>query len=420
MATKLTMSVRQAARVLSNAAGAWLPIGHKAVPPVVTSQFGAPRFTPEQQTANPDQPMTRLVKDILRAGSWKVGMNDGKPVMWHVDRPVLDKIANNFLIGQHRGIAMNLTKSHGDLTTGIVPTDDLICPLDEIAVDGNTLWASVYVTPEQAKYLTNPARKVSPGIWPQWFDGLGNKYSDMLLHVAVTDQPVQPGQGPFVAMANISKGTNVDFDFDAVKSLFNQLLTACGGQPLPDSVTADNFVTIASIIVQMVAGQEAAEDEPADSLADASAGGDGTDPMAMANPAIVNPALKVAAPAWAQGLMAQVKALSNTVVQLQQGTQNQAKAAYMAKVLSLAQECKINPAQRTLLEQQGAATGYALNNLAIYDLNPGRQQQPQGRAAKVLGNAQEPAVDAGGKKVLSDAEHAAELAKRGLKPVAIH
>jgi len=395
------------ARVLNNTAGAWLPLGHSSIPPAVTTKFGAPRFSPQQQVDNPTLPMTRLVKDVLRTGSWKVGFNAAnQPLFWDVEASTLNRILACYQLGQSRGIAMNLTKSHGDLTTGIVPTDDLISPIDQIAVDNGVLWISTYVTPDQVAYLTNPACKVSPYVMSNWMDGLGNVYPEMMLHVTVTDQPVQPGQGPFVAMANSQANGETNMDFEQIKALFNRLMIACGGKALPDSVDETNFITIATILVDMMAGEESAEEEPADVTEGDPVIDPEATPIAMSNKA----------PAWARGLITTVKSLSSTVGELKLGTVAQNKSAYSAKVLSLASAGKITPAQRTVLEQQGAACGYALSNLQVFDLNEGKPNG--GRAARALGNAQEPAVE-GGKKVLTDEEHAADLAKRGLKPVAI-
>lgn len=402
------MSTR--AKILNNVAGAWLPLGHAAVPPAITTIFGSPRFTAAQQVANPDKPMTRLVKDVLRTGSWKVGIAaDGKPQMWNVTRNELNRITQYFQMGQHRGVAMNLTKSHGNLATGIVPTDDLISPIDEIAVDGDVLWIATYVTPEQAANLTNPACKVSPYVMSNWIDGLGNTYPEMLLHVAVTDQPVLPGQGPFVAMANQqTKGAN-GMDVGTLLPLINQLLAACGGPQLPEDTDETTFPVVLKMAISMVTGGEATEETSEETPVLEGTGEETPPGLAMNNAA--------RPPAWAQPLLNQVKALSNTVTQLQQGNQAQAKATYLAKVASLAASGKISPAQRMALEANGPSLGYALSNLQVFDLSPAASSG--GKAAKALANAAEPSTGGSGKTITAE-EHAASLAKRGLKPVELH
>lgn len=183
--------------------GPWVSLGHGQTPPALPAAFGPPKFSREEQAANPDQPMTRLVKDVLRAGKWKVAEDEiGNPILWNVGKKTLQKIAENFRRAQHRGVAMNLGKGHGDPVTRLIHPDDMIAPIDAVAIEGESLWLSVYVTPEQARYLANPAMKVSPGVFDNWRDGQGNLYPTQLIHVAVTDSPVVTGQGPFVALSN--------------------------------------------------------------------------------------------------------------------------------------------------------------------------------------------------------------------------
>lgn len=190
----------------SPGAGPWVPLGHNRPPPTVPREFGPSIYTAQQQAANPHLPMTRVIKDVLPVGRVKVGTNgDGSPEFWDVTPQVLAQIASAHERSFARGVAMNLTKSHGDLRTGIVPTDELIAPIHEAIVSCGVLWVSCYVTPEQARYLQNPACKVSPGIWPNWSDGFGNVYPIRMLHVAVVDNPAVPGQGRFIAMANRTK-----------------------------------------------------------------------------------------------------------------------------------------------------------------------------------------------------------------------
>lgn len=402
--------------VLSNA-GPMLSLGHKSIPPVVCQQFGPPKFTPEEQAANPDQPMTRLVKDVLRLGKWKVGMDAGRPVMWDVQPVTLNRISNFLALAQSRGFAMNLTKSHGDLATGIVPTDDLISPLDQSIVDDGVLWVATYVTPEQARYLTNPARKVSPYIFPDWVDGMGNSYPEMLLHVAVTDQPVLPGQGPFVAMANTNSKGAVTMDLATLLPLINELLSAAGGPQIPEDADETNIVGYLKMAISMVTGSEPEAEEPDDGSGEISESGEGSAVPDM-GATMSNKGAK--APAWATGLMNTVKALSNTVNQLQEGTVLNRKTAYVAKLAELAATNKITPVQRTHLEKQGQSLGYALSNLAVFELNAAQPQQQGGKAAKVLANPAAPTVDGDKSGKMSAEDHAESLKKRGLKPVELH
>lgn len=179
-----------------------LAVGHSAPLPE-PPDFGLPRFTAAEQAANPGKPMTRRVKDFLRVGEWKEGFGpDGKPIFGRYDEAELKIILNNALAMMAAGDPINLGKSHGD-DQMIIPTDELISPIDQVKLHNGVLWFSTYVTPAQAEYLDNPAIKVSAGMFPDYTAGNGTVYKGRtLLHVAATDRPVVGGQGPFIALAN--------------------------------------------------------------------------------------------------------------------------------------------------------------------------------------------------------------------------
>lgn len=179
-----------------------LAVGHSAPLPE-PPDFGLPRFTAAEQAANPGKPMTRRVKDFLRVGEWKEGFGpDGKPIFGKYDEAELKVILNNALAMMAAGDPINLGKSHGD-DQMIIPTDELISPIDQVKLHNGVLWFSTYVTPAQAEYLDNPAIKVSAGMFPDYTAGNGAVYKGRtLLHVAATDRPVVGGQGPFIALSN--------------------------------------------------------------------------------------------------------------------------------------------------------------------------------------------------------------------------
>ena len=331
---------------LSPIGGEFVALGHGQVPPRLPKGFSRPRFSEADQLAHPDQPMTRVVKDVLRVGKWKIGRDAaGKFQFWNVQRGDLIELCNAHRDATCRGVAMNLTKSHGDLATGIVPTDELICPVDEMVVDGDVLWVSCYVTPEQAKYLRNPACKVSPGIWDDWSDGYGNVYPSKMLHVAVTDHPVIPGQGPFVAMANSqsnSKGRTMDFA--ALVEAINALLAVIPpGWSLPEDTSEETINRDLAVITAALGGGSA--DAPADTPADPS--------MDMANAGGIgmnNPASQQSAnagqrssssepPTWFTAFAAQVagqfKTLNNNFATLQAGKALSSQQAFVNRVTEL-------------------------------------------------------------------------------------
>lgn len=177
-----------------------LEIGHDRPIPILPSNlFPPPLFTPEQQAANPSRPMTRIVKDILHVGTWRVRdeANGDRLVNWTIGEDLMRDLANAHRIGRSRGVAVNLGNTHGDRATRLIHPNDLIAPVEDLKVGNGILWMSSYVTPAHAEFLSNPALKVSPYILGSWEDTGGHVYRAKVMHVAVTDNPIIAGQGPF-------------------------------------------------------------------------------------------------------------------------------------------------------------------------------------------------------------------------------
>lgn len=340
--------------------------------------------------------MTRLVKDVLRVGRWKVGVDaNGGPELWAVDHATLQALANAHRQSAARGVAMNLTKSHGNLSTGIVPTDELIAPVDEMIVDNGTLWVSCYVTPQQAAYLNNRACKVSPGIWPNWIDGLGNVYPIRMLHVAVTDNPVIPGQGPFVPMANQQNKKGKTMDFAALVEQINALLERVQpGLSLPDDVSEETINLTLNVLVSALGGTSTSSDGGG---SDDSAGADGGVPpagMGMNNPASRTASNSNATsnepPPWAKSLIGQVAALSNSVATLHAGTKATAQKTYTDRVVALA-NAGMPAREAERLTKLGRQYNWDLSLLPqAADDVPGKI--PASGKAKALANAAAPKI----------------------------
>lgn len=182
------------------------------VPQSILDQFGPSRFSPHDQGADLSCQATRVLKDVLSVGKWKVGIDEqGKPILFDFTPEILKAIAENFKLAKSRKVDFNLGKTHGDPRTGLIHPDDLISPIDDVATDGQKLWMSSYVSPEQAVYLAkNKSRKVSARVVWNFADGHGNIYPIQLVHVAVTDNPIVSGQGPFIELANDITGTAIN------------------------------------------------------------------------------------------------------------------------------------------------------------------------------------------------------------------
>lgn len=386
------------------------PLGHNGQPPKVPTGFGEPRYTPQMQAENPTLPLTRVIKDVLPVGKWKIGHDDkDQPIMWDVTRDQLNLMRDTFSLAQSRGIAMNLTKSHGDAETLIVPTDDLISPLDQVVVENDVLWVSSYVTPEVAKSLQNAAMKVSPGVTTRFEDGHANKYPLMLYHVAVTDQPTVTNQGRFLALSNSSPkgGTKMD---EATLELFRQLF-AYEGTPLPDTVTTKNAAEILPILVAQLVGAEGEEEEdPAE--------GDGDTGAETPADAEGNAGDDLATATMSNKILAAVEKMGKTLGARIDAIENGGrKATFEARSAALAESGVITSAKAIQLNNTAARHGYDLSLLSLFEGS--KPTVPMGRQSVRMSNATAPHVNGGEKKQRSIEDRvAALLGKKQKKTVA--
>lgn len=343
-------------------------LGHRGRPPRIPTAFGVPRFSREQQATHPELPLTRIIKDVLPVGKWKVGHDQrGNPLLWEVTREQLQLIAEQFALAQSRGIAMNLTRSHGNLQTLIVPTDDLIAPIDQVVVENDVLWISAYVTPEEAQRLRNPAMKVSPGVTTRFEDGEGRRYPIMLYHTAVIDQPTVTNQGCFLALANKQPQGGNAMD-EAILDLFRRLFEYAGS-PLPETVTPDNAMELLPVLVDHLIGGEESDDETYDS------GTEIDDPEGADQP------LDTATMANA------IRHLTRRLEAIETGSK---KHSFESRVARLVSTGKIQAKSGVVLNNQAPAHGYNLSILDVFDHEPTRV--PMGRRAVTLANAAPPSV----------------------------
>lgn len=394
-----------------------LSLGHALTPPTIDANavFGPPRFTPEQQAANPDHPMTRVVKDVLRVGKWNVG-GPQEPVMWDVTPEVLAALANSAAMQQQTGHAINLGLSHGGEGL-VVPTSELITPIDAVRVSGNTLWMSLYVTPEQAKTLQNPAFKTSPGIMWDYVDGSGQKHQIALVHAAVTDRPVVAGQGKFLAMANAAPSTvpstkGKTMNFAAILAFINALLGMLGAPPLPDDTNETNIEERGNFVLKMLGGAQAPADEaPAEGAGDELPVPGGAAGMSnwrrKATGADVAALIeKAVAP-----LVQKVAALSNSVNAIKGGAANHAQAAFEAKCTELG---KAGVAAATLQEKRELAQAMGWDIRLLNGLQPAVAMSNTSRKGATAGPP--PSGSATDESMPTDDEIAERLKARGIDP----
>jgi hypothetical protein len=330
------------------------------------------------------RPRVRVVKDVLRCGQWKVGIDDdGQPLFWNVTLTTLRDLAHSFMEMQAHGQQINLCYGHGDPDTHAVDPRDLIAPIDAVIVKGDRLWIASYVTPEQARDLSNLAMQVSVRTVAGYRDGAGRPYGEALLHVAVVDLPVVDGQGPFLDLANIldlaadaaqpsgadsmvqnntsssaAGSTTPDAgSMDDGQLALWQRAFALLGITLPDSVTPETAPVVIDALLSTAEAGTCDDDDDTNPAPPATPSDDvgATDPDGL--PAVLAQAL--------QRLRAEIRDLSQRLT----ATEGDKKRdAYLAKLRELASAGNINAAQRTVLERQGPQLGYDLSTLSAFDL----------------------------------------------------
>lgn len=357
--------------------GQFIPLGHDAAPPEAPKGFSPPRFTAEDQKSNPSARMTRVVKDVLSVGKRKAGFDEeGKPFFWDVTPQDLQLIALSFSNAQENGVAFNLTKSHGDPRTCMVPTSDIISAIDEVIVENGVLWMSSYVTPAEALWLQNPAMKVSPGIKPDFMDGEGHVYPLQLYHVAVVDQPVVPRQGAFLALANPQKTGDSSMD-EVILGWFKQIFDY-EGTPLPESVTPENAMDILPVLIEQLIGSEAEEGDGEEEAPTEAPAGEVVDaPVTMGNEQV---------PKWAKDLIAKNNALQSRLDAFENGSR---KEVFDAKVNGLVSARLLSNEQAAKFLANGSKSNYDTTALDIIAGGQPVAAAPQlGRAARALSNPQ--------------------------------
>lgn len=375
--------------------------------------LSASKFTALDQSEAPDEPRTRIVKDVLHCGSWH--HDDGEP--WEVSEDTLHELAANYANYRKLGYASNLIWGHTD------DNREAIAPIDEFIVADGVLWASAYVTPDVAKQLSNPAHKVSIGVMDDFEDGKGNTYSQLPFHVAVVEAPVVGPQGAFRQLQNkrlrlslltgnkIKRRKELAMDFETFKSLLNQLFDSVAPElKVPDHVVdEDTFQQWVQSAVAFV-DPNASTSEPTD--------GDGATEGAPAADPVTGEATNVPEAAMMSKLFEaalapinkQLSSLAGQVKTLANDKANDAKKRFMDRLNELG-SAGLPGAKVAEAKSLGAKCGYDLTLLSAYE---GFKGLNMSRIAKSSRNGAAPAVSTNGAP--SDEDVAEELKRRGKDP----
>lgn len=354
-------------------------------------QLGPAIFTEEDQKKNPEKQMTRLVKDVLRVGRWKVGFQKDEksewvPVYWNVTEDTLDEIVDNFHLQLQNGVTHPLCWGH--VTNGKPDIDarETISQVDDLFHENGTLYMTSYVSRPQATILQNQKRQVSIGADSDIEDGEGRIYpGESLVHVAVVEHPVVPGQGEFIQLSQPNKklqtpqagSKKMAITFETLVAGINQLLP--DGADLPTegegAVTEENFDQMFALALSMMGKKDPAE-EAGDDTTDNGGGGDSEIvgepvgdvpaleelPVEMQNRMKKDPAMLSLFNHFSKKIGESSKELS-----LIKATERKAKEDAFSGRLSDMGRAGLDPKTITELKQLGKQTGYELSLLKPYE-----------------------------------------------------
>ncbi len=135
----------------------------------------------------------RFRKELIREGTW---VHPTRNFRLSVTRDRMRRWVEKFRLMRERGIRVPVPFGHSydpKENAGFV---------EELVLDGNVLFAVLNIPrPEDAQKLGQTVKDVSLSINPDFRDGQGRRYGEVIEHVALTTRPVVSGQGDFVPLS---------------------------------------------------------------------------------------------------------------------------------------------------------------------------------------------------------------------------
>ncbi|MBI5724608.1 MAG: hypothetical protein HZA50_11655 [Planctomycetes bacterium] len=137
-------------------------------------------------------PRQRFVKDIMRTGVYRHPKNG-----WTLDVTPerMDRWIASFRAMRENGVDAEIVVDHS------VKAADVQGELVDMARDGDTLYAVHEFVGQDAINLAKKCKNVSVLIEKDFRDGQGNSYGEAITHSSLVQQPVMPGQLPFMPIA---------------------------------------------------------------------------------------------------------------------------------------------------------------------------------------------------------------------------
>ncbi len=171
----------------------------------------------------------RFRKELIREGTW---VHPTRNFRLSVTVERMRRWVEKFRLMQKRGIRVPVPFGHS-----YDPKDNAGF-VEELVLSGNVLTAVLNVPrPEDAEKLGRTVKDVSISVNPDFRDGQGRRYGEVIEHVALTTQPVVSGQTDFVPLA-LPDGSQAEVWIFAVESLMPRQ-PAGAAQPAEETPTDD-------------------------------------------------------------------------------------------------------------------------------------------------------------------------------------
>lgn len=366
--------------------------------PLVLAEPGHPNgrvcshnhVSPGQWVANEPQPRTLATstppdlprfgrkwydKDVLKTGRWRVG---GR--IWTVTRAVLHRLAANWRLARLRGVRVPVVWNHSH------DARDQIGELTRVYVVGNTLRACFWAAdPDDVRKLGITVNHVSAEVHEPWFDGQGNRYDLMLVHVGVVNLPVIAAQQPFKRLRLMLSGertmenesldhetatevrvrdqAQAPVDIQPLRQVLNALLDSLGTKAsLPEDTTWDNLLTRLESLTPSSASALSLADVPAD------------------------------ADSELERLRAEYQRVRDELLRERENLERQRRQTFLLSLDQLLSEGRISSADRAEILSAAAPANYSLGILAPFQRIPAGASIPTQRRARVSASAAPPDV----------------------------
>ena len=135
----------------------------------------------------------RFRKEVIREGTW---VHPTRNFRLAVTRDRMQRWVEKFRLMRKRGIRVPVPFGHS-----YDPKDNAGF-VEDLELDGNVLVAVLSIPrDEDARKMGTTVRDVSISVNPDFRDGQGRRYGEVIEHVALTTRPVVPGQGDFVPLS---------------------------------------------------------------------------------------------------------------------------------------------------------------------------------------------------------------------------